>query len=109
MNIKTIKEIVNSGMDEGNQRKAILSVIANDVKAIPYIMEILDNERKQKQELILDSNAELSRALIVLSDENLKSNKKIIANPKWVAEEIKKHFLKWSNIIKCNFNVDGLS
>lgn len=108
MDIKTIKEIVNSRMDEGYQRKAILSVIADDKKAIPYIMEILDNEREQKEKLILDSNVELSRALIVLNDENLKSNKKIIVNPKWVVEEIKKHYLKWSDIIKCNFNVDGL-
>jgi hypothetical protein len=42
----------------------------------------LKNERKQNKELILDTNAELSRALLVLNDENLKTNKKVIAEPK---------------------------
>jgi hypothetical protein len=36
-------------MDESYQRKAILSVIANDKKVIPYIMEILENERNQSK------------------------------------------------------------
>lgn len=57
-----------------------------DKKVIPTILEMLQQERL-KDELILDSNAELSRALIVLKDSNLKSNKNIIADPKWVSGE----------------------
>jgi hypothetical protein len=67
MDIKTIKQIVNSNLPLGQQEKAILSVLANDKKVIPYIMEILDNEREQNKELLLDTNLELSRALITLT------------------------------------------
>ena len=108
MDIKSIKQIVNSDLPSDYQEKAILSILANDEKVIPYIMEILDNERKQSKELILDTNAELSRALLVLNDNNLKSSEKIVAEPKWVVDEIKKHYLKWKDYIKCNFKIDGL-
>ena len=108
MDIKTIKQIVNSNLPADHQERAILSVLADDKKVIPYIMEILDNERKQTKELLLDTNAELSRALIVLKDDNLRYNKKVVADPKWVVGEIKKHYLKWKDYIKCTFNVDGL-
>ena len=108
MNIKSIKQIVNSDLPNDYQEKAILSILADDKKVIPYIMEILENERKQSKELILDTNSELSRALLVLNDENLKTNKKVVADPKWVVGEIKKHYLKWKDYIKCNFKVDGL-
>jgi hypothetical protein len=108
MDIKSIKQIVNSDLPNEYQEKAILSILADDKKVIPYIMEILESERKQKKELLLDTNAELSRALLVLNDENLKANKKVVAEPKWVVGEIKKHYLKWKDYIKCNFKVDGL-
>ena len=108
MDIKSIKQIVNSDLPNDYQEKAILSILADDKKVIPYIMEILENERKQNKELILDTNAELSRALLVLNDENLKTNKKVVAEPPWVVGEIKKHYLKWKDYIKCNFKVDGL-
>jgi hypothetical protein len=108
MNIKQIKQIVNADLPEVQQRQAILTIIADDKNAIPYIMEILNHERTTTQELLLDSNHELSRALVVLNDENLKSNKKVVADPKWVVGEIKKHYLKWKDYIKCNFKIDGL-
>jgi len=108
MDIKSIKQIVNSGLPDDYQEKAILSILADDKKVIPHIMEILDNERKQSKELILDTNAELSRALLVLNDENLRTNKKVVAEPKWVVGEIKKHYLKWEDYIKCNFKIEGL-
>jgi hypothetical protein len=110
MDIKSIKQIVNSDLPNDYQEKAILSILADDKKVIPYIMEILENERKQSRELILDTNAELSRALIVLKDDNLKYNsKKIIADPKWVVGEIIKHYQKWKDYVKCNFKVEGIS
>ena len=108
MDIKSIKQIVNSDLPSDYQEEVILSILADDKKVIPYIMKILENERKQNKELILDTNAELSRALLVLDDTNLKSSKKMVADPKWVVGEIKKHYLKWKDYIKCNFKVDGL-
>ena len=108
MDIKRIKQIVNSDLSTDYQEKAILSILADDKKVIPYIMEILDHERKQNKELILDSNAELSRALLVLNDDNLKYNKNVVAEPKWVVGEIKKHYIKWKDYIGCTFKIDGL-
>ena len=109
MNIKKIKEVVNLDIPDEQKEIYILSIIADDKKAIPTILNILNSEREKREELILDSNAELSRALIVLKDDNLKYNKKIIADPKWVSGEIIKHYQKWKDYVKCNFKVDGIS
>jgi hypothetical protein len=109
MNVKKIKEVVNLDISDEQKERYISAIIADDKKAIPTILNILNTEREKREELILDSNAELSRALIVLKDDNLKYSKKIIADPKWVAGEIIKHYQKWKDYIKCNFKVDGLS
>ena len=80
MNVAKIKEIVNLGISDEQKERYILSIIADDKKAIPTILNILNIEREKREELILDSNAELSRALIVLKDDNLKYSKKIITS-----------------------------
>lgn len=108
MNVNKVKEIVDSVISDKAKERLILSVIADDKNAIPTILEILNAEREINNELILDTNAELSRALITLNDDNLKYNKNIVADPKWVAGEIIKHYQKWKDYIKCNFKVDGL-
>jgi len=51
-------------------------------------LDILQKESDDNNELILDSNAELSRALVVLINKSLKTNKK------FVVSEIKKHYIK---------------
>ena len=108
MDIKKIEQIVNTKLSDEQKEYAILCIIADDKNAIPTILQILERERQQKMELILDSNSELSRALVVLNDKNLKWNKKCIAEPNWVVGEIIKHYKKWSHLIRCNFKVDGL-
>lgn len=108
MNLKAIKAITTSGLSDEYQSRAILEVLANDPDVIPNILSILEIERETKRELILDSNAELSRALIVLKDDNLKWNKSIASDPKWVSDEIIKHYKKWKNVIKCNFKIKEL-
>lgn len=109
MNVKKIKEVVNLDIPDEQKERYIISIIADDKKVIPTILEILNDEREKRENLILDSNVELSRALIVLNDDNLKYGKKIIAEPKWVVGEIIKHYQKWKDYVKCNFKVDGLS
>ena len=86
----------------------IINVISEDKKVIPIILDILQSERERNSEMILDYNMELSRALIVLKDKNLKYDKNIIADPKWVTGEIIKHYQKWKDYIRCNFKIDGL-
>ena len=110
MDIKTIKQIVNSELPIDHQQKAILSVLANDKNVIPYIMKILENERKQSKELLLDTNMELSRALITLNanPSDAKGKKAMKEQTEFVVGEIKKHYLKWKDYIKCCFNVQGL-
>lgn len=108
MDIKSIKAIVNSDLSEEIKIDSILQIIAMDKKSIPYILKTLEKERESNKELILDSNSELSRALIILSDNNLKWNKKIVTDPNWVIGEIKKHYHKWAGVIKCNFKIEGL-
>lgn len=109
MNIQQIQQIVNSSLPDNAKRLCIITVIANDEQAIPDILEMLNNERETNKELILESNAELSRALITLQDPNLgKKNPKPYIELSFVIGEIKKHYLKWQNKIKCTFKVDGL-
>ncbi len=108
MDIKKIKEIVNLEISDEQKEQYILAIMANDKKVIPAILNILKYEREKKEELILDSNVELSRALLVLKDKNLKYDKKIIANPDWVSTEIIKHYQKWKDYIKCNFKIGGI-
>jgi hypothetical protein len=110
MDIKSIKQIVNSDLPIDYQEKAILSVLSNDKKVIPYIMEILENERKQNKELLLDTNMELSRALITLNANptDAKGKKAMKEQSDFVVAEIKKHYIKWKDYIKCCFNVHGL-
>lgn len=110
MNIEEIKLIVNAPLlSEEEKRSLIISSIAADEKAIPDILEILAFERKENNKLLVDTNAELSRAFIVLKDENVRANKKVIVDPKWVVEQIKDHYLKWQHRIKCCYPVDGLT
>ena len=108
MDIKKIEQIVNTKLSDEQKEYAILCIIADDKNAIPTILQILERERQQKMELILDSNSELSRALLVLKDKNLKWNKKCIADHNWVVGEIIKHYKKWSHLIRCNFKIEGL-
>jgi hypothetical protein len=108
MDIKSITEIVNSSGSDELKEKMIISILSRDKKIIPTILQILQSERLSKDELILDSNAELSRALVVLKDNNLKSNRKVIADPKWVSGEIIKHYQKWKDFIACNFKIKEL-
>jgi len=106
MDIKSIKQIVNSNLPADYQEKEILAILADDKKVVPYIMEILQNERNRNKELLLDTNMELSRALITL-DTNL-SAAKGRKQTNFVVGEIKKHYMKWKDYIKCCFNVQGL-
>ena len=109
MNIKDIGLIANHSLMTTEQKeRAITAIIAMDKNVIPNILAILESERKSKDSLIKDQNAELSRALVVLKSPCLKWNKSIIADPKWVVSEIIKHYKKWKGTIGCCFNVEEL-
>ncbi len=109
MNINKIKEIINNdSLTDSYKRSLILSVIAKDMNALPDLISILQEERIRNWDLIKDSNAELSRALTVLNDDNLTAGKNVICDPKWVVGEIIKHYIKWKDVVMCNFKIEGL-
>lgn len=65
--------------------------------------------RDKNNDLILESNAELSLALITLQDPNIgKRRPKPYIELNFVIEQIKQHYLKWKDYIKCTFKIEGL-
>lgn len=101
MDLKAIKSIVNSNIPESAQRTMILTVIGRDETAISSVLTMVEETRKENKELLLDTNLELSRALVYV--DNPKS-----IDRDFVKGEIHKHFLKWKDRIKCCFKFDGL-
>lgn len=109
MDIKKLRGVLNLPLPDDKIEEYIISFIAEDKNVIPNILKILNAERDEKSELILDMNLQLSRALVLLKDENLKYNKKkIIVDPNFVISEILEHYKKWKNYITCNFNIKEL-
>ena len=108
MDIKKIRDIINLNLPDEATENYLIAVISDDKKVIPTLLEMLDSERKLKEKLLSDTNVELSRALVVLQDKNLKYNKKIIADPQWVVGEIIKHYKKWKDYIGCCFKIKEL-
>jgi hypothetical protein len=107
MDIEAIKIIVtNKDIPDELKGQMILNTIAKDENSIRFIMLMLDFERRENRELILDQNSELSRAAMVLNDPHLSWGDKVIASPKWVVGEIKKHYDRWKEKVKCNFDID---
>lgn len=110
MDIKKLRGILNLPIPDDRMEEYIISFIAEDKDVIPNILKILNAERAEKSELILDMNLQLSRALVVLKDENLKYNKKkITVDPSFVISEIFIHYKKWKNYINCNFKIKELN
>ena len=108
MDIKKIRDIINLNLPDEVTENYLIAIIAEDKNVIPTILTLLNGERELKEKLLLDTNAELSRALVVLQDKNLKYNKKIIADPQWVVGEIIKHYKKWKDYIGCCFKIKEL-
>lgn len=69
MNKKVIQEIVNS--DNPYWEHILLIAIAAEPEAIPTVLQILDNERKHKNELITEMNALLSIADTIIEEPKL--------------------------------------
>lgn len=88
MNIDKIREILDAGLPEGITQAAIISVLAEDERVVPMILDLLDQERKTKKELLEDINLLLSKAHVGLEDK--KFNKEDFIQ-KEIAEFYKKN------------------
>jgi hypothetical protein len=90
MDIKLIREVVNSSADDGTIEYMIIQILAQDEKVIPTIMDILAAERKKKSKLITEMNMQLSRADIGLGDNELNEDG-------FMQEEIRKFYAKFKD------------
>lgn len=96
MNLENIKAIVNSGLP--NWERLLIYELSKDKDAIPIMMEILHAERKEKEELIIDLNALLSKAHVGLETPKFNKNG-------FMQKEIKE-FYKSGRINHCFANMD---
>lgn len=105
MDIKRLKEIVNSSFPDEVVRVKILDLLSEDESLLPTMLDLLKRERKSKRELISDMNLELSRAhiYIELYPENKKQSKENF-NKSFVIEEIGKFYNKYKGVIIHCFN-----
>lgn len=105
MNIKELKAILNSSFPDSLKEVEVINILANDEKVIPKIIELLEQERRSKKELIQDLNLELFRADCYIEDvvETKKQAKKTF-NKKFVMAEIEKFYIKYKSTIRHCFN-----
>lgn len=71
MDLQKIRQLVNGNLTNDIVRMTILKVIAEDETALLDMMQILENERRRKKELILEMNMQLSRADMGLKNPKL--------------------------------------
>jgi len=109
IDLKRITQILNTdGLPDMVKHNLILNVIADDKDAVPYILDMLNHERETSKELLLDTNLELSRALVFIEDEKVQKVKKTRIDVSFVSGEIRKHYLKYADQIRCCFQIKGL-
>ncbi len=101
MNVELIAQIVNDrNNSEEEKRSLIIGVLARDKNAMPDILELLAEERKNKNELILGFNLELSRANVYIEEKpESKDESKQGFNKAFVTSEIKKFYTKYKDFI----------
>jgi hypothetical protein len=78
MDLTELSGIINSGFPNDIKETMIISSLANDKKVITTILQLLESERMQEKELLLEMNVLLSKAEIGL--ENKKMNSKNFIN-----------------------------
>lgn len=105
MDLKQLKEITNSEVPDNIKEQLIISLLAIDENVIPSILNILKQERINKNELIIDMNLELSRAhcYIDMRPESKDENKERF-NKNFVVDEIAKFYFKYKGMVSHCFN-----
>lgn len=108
MDLDSIKKVVDNQLfDENQKTQMILHILSKDENAIPYILDILNYERKSKKSLITDMNVELSRAdAFIEMSADIRAKGKVISgfNKKFVLDNILEFYRKYRNQITCIFD-----
>lgn len=100
MNIEKIKAIVNSSQPDITIRGLLLLAIAEDERAIPDLLAILEAERAAKKELITELNFQLSRADTIIESPELNKDK-------FVRKEISAFYKKFSHLVSHCYRQKG--
>lgn len=95
MDIEKIKAVVNSSMPDSLQRQMIIRIIADDNQAIPDILDLLANERKNSKKLIQEYNLYLSKAHLGLINATYKKGE--LNSDHFIDKEIEAFFHKFKN------------
>ena len=93
MDIKKIRDLLNSEIPDDMQEYWLKRLIANDEEAIPDILQLLAIERQEKKEIIEEMNLQLSRADIGLD------NPKVINKNGFIQNEIREFYAKYKDHI----------
>lgn len=99
MDINKIRTIVNTNngiITESEKRGLIIAVIAEDPRAIPDILYVLDAERRKKKELISELNTLLSKADAALDATRLNKGG-------FIQKEVKQFYVKNKDYITHNW------
>ena len=102
MNLSYIKTVIEKkGVPNEIKEDLILKELAESPKSIPFMLKMLEYERVQQKELLLDTNLELSKALLcIVKPKTMKKD--------WAIEQIKNHYKKWAHKIRCCFKFNDL-
>lgn len=73
MDIKKLKEVINSNLPDDYIEAKIINILSKDENVIPMMLSVLQNEREIKKEISMEMNVLLSKAHIGL--DNKKFNK----------------------------------
>jgi hypothetical protein len=98
--IEHIKQIINSDvLSDKEKRECVLSIISQDKDAINHVLFMLNEERKQKHELLTEMNLLLSKSYFGL--ENKRINK-----GGFIQQEIDKFYKKYKKFVGNCFKND---
>ena len=104
MDLKAIRLALDSSIEDDLKERIILSIIGKDEKAIPFVMEMLSNEREDNRELKYAMNLELSRAHIYIENPDAINGKNKEEKKAFVIREIDKFYTQFRDRIHHCFN-----
>lgn len=105
MNLKQLKEIINSPIPSNVMESLIIASLAKDKNVMKDILALIEEERNTNNELISEFNLQLSRAHIHIDCRpESKSESKESANKSFIMDEIAKFYIKYKGVVTHLYN-----
>ena len=93
MNLKSIKEVVNSeSLSDAQKINSILQIFSEDKDFLPKVLKVIQIERDFNKELITECNFQLSRADIGLE-------KPMLNEDNFINNEIKSFYMNYKGFV----------